>query len=88
MQEETKELYTFTTTAKDGSLLEMAVVDEFEYKNKNYVAACRVENDTVLDDGCFIFRCRLQQEEAVFEKISNAIEYQEIAEAYMAMEDQ
>ena len=37
MENEYREYATFHITAKDGSDVEMAVVDEFDFENKHYV---------------------------------------------------
>lgn len=86
MQEEFKEYITFTTTNKDGNEIEMAVVDEFEYEHKNYVAGALIEDNTINEDGLFIFRVKEAGEEIKVEKIANQTEYQKIAQAYMEME--
>ena len=87
MQQEFKEYATFTTTNKEGNEIEMAVVDEFEFEHKNYVVGALIEEDTIKEDGVFIFRVKEMTEEIKVEKISNPTEYQKIAQAYMEMED-
>lgn len=86
MQEEFKEYITFTTTNKDGNEIEMAVVDEFEFEHKNYVTGALIEDNTINEDGLFIFRVKEAGEEIKVEKITNQTEYQKIAQAYMEME--
>ena len=88
MQEEIKEYVTFTTTNKDGNEIEMAVIDEFEYEHKNYVVGALIENDTINEEGMFIFRLKESGEEIKVEKVSSQVDYQKIAQAYMEMEDQ
>ena len=51
MNEEFDEYIIFTVTDKDGNEVEMAVVDEFEYDHKEYVAAAQVEGDELIEDG-------------------------------------
>ena len=87
MQEEMREYATFTTTNKEGNEIEMAVIDEFEFEHKNYVVGALIEEDTVKEDGLFIFKVKEAKEEIVVEKISSQTEYQKIAEAYMEMEN-
>ena len=87
MQEEFKEYVTFTTTNKDGNEIEMAVIDEFEYEHKNYVVGALIEDNTINEDGLFIFRVKEMGEEIKVEKITNQTEYQKIAQAYMEIED-
>ena len=87
MQEEIKEYVTFTTTNKSGDEIEMAVMDEFEFEHKNYVVGALIEDDVINEEGLFIFRVKEMEEEIKVEKITNQVEYQKIAEAYMEMED-
>ena len=87
MQEEMREYATFTTTNKDGNEIEMAVIDEFEFEHKNYVVGALIEEDTVKEDGLFIFKVKEAKEEIIVEKIASQTEYQKIAEAYMEMEN-
>ena len=86
MQDELKEYTTFTTTNKDGEEIEIAVVDEFEFEHKNYVVGALIENDTVNEEGLFIFRVKVTKEDFIIEKITNKEDYQKIAQAYMEME--
>ncbi len=83
--EEFREYITFYTTTSDGIEVEMAVVDEFEYDNKDYVAAAVVEGDTINDDGVYIYRIKAGTDEFQVEKITNRIDYEQIAAAYMEM---
>ena len=87
MQEGFKEYVTFTTTNKDGNEIEMAVIDEFEFEHKNYVVGALIEDNTINEDGLFIFRVKEMGEEIKVEKITNQTEYQKIAQAYMEIED-
>ncbi len=87
MQEELKEYATFITTNKDGNEIEMAVMDEFEFEHKNYVVGALIEDDTIKDDGLFIFKVKEAGEEIKVEKITDAAAYQKIAQAYMEMEE-
>lgn len=87
MQQEFKEYATFTTTNKEGSEIEMAVMDEFEFEHKNYVVGALIEDDTINEEGLFIFKVKEMGDDIKVEKISNQIEYQKIAQAYMEMEE-
>ena len=51
MEEMMEEYVTFHVTAKDGSDVEMAVVDEFDYEEKHYVVGAVVKDDTIDDEG-------------------------------------
>ncbi len=85
MQEEIKEYNTFVTTNKEGEEIEMAVMDEFEYEHKNYVVGALIEDNTINEEGLFIFRVKEISDEIKVEKINNQEEYQKIAQAYMEM---
>lgn len=85
MEENLKEYVTFHVTAKDGSDIEMAVVDEFDFENKHYVAGAVIEGDTINEDGIYIYRCIVKGDDFVVEKITREFEYKKVAEAYMSM---
>lgn len=87
MQEEFKEYATFATTNKEGQEIEMAVMDEFEFEHKNYVVGALIEDNTINENGLFIFRVKELGDDIKVEKILNPTEYQKIAHAYMEMED-
>ncbi len=82
---DTQEYITFTVTTKDGAEVEMAVVDEFEFEKKHYVVGALIENETVKEDGFYIYRSVFKGEEFSVEKITNPADYQKIAEAYMKL---
>lgn len=87
MQDEVREYTTFVTTNKAGDEIELAVVDEFEYEHKTYVVGALIEDDAVNEDALFVFKLKEAEEEIIVEKITNADEYQKIAQAYMEMEN-
>ena len=82
-----EEFVTFTITAKDGSEVELAVVDEFEFEKKNYVVAAKVIGDEIDGEGSYIYRCHMTEDGFHPEKIANAVDYERIAKAYMEMEE-
>ncbi len=81
------EYVTFHVTSKEGTDVEMAVVDEFEYDHKQYVVGAVVEGDTILEDGLYIYRSIINGDEFTVEKIEKEEEYRKVAEAYMEMEE-
>ncbi|MCR4567207.1 MAG: DUF1292 domain-containing protein [Pseudobutyrivibrio sp.] len=85
MSEEFKEYITFMVKTKDGNEVEMAVIDQFEFENKGYVAAALVDGDTVSDQGCYIYRVKVGEDDFKVEKITNQIDYNRVAEAYLEM---
>lgn len=86
MAEEFEEYIIFTVTDSEGKEVEMAVVDEFDYNHRHYVAAALVEGDSISEDGMYIYRVKKTEDDFTVEKIESASEYKEIAEAYMEME--
>lgn len=88
MSAEIQEYITFHITARDGSDLEMAVVDEFDYKKKHYVAACVVKDDSIDVNEQYIYQAIIDGDDFKVVKITNAIDYQKIAEAYMQMDQE
>lgn len=87
MEKDFNEYVTFHVTAKDGSDVEMAVVDEFEYDHKQYVVGAVVEGDTILEDGLYIYRSIITGDDFIVEKIEKESDYKKIAEAYMEMDE-
>lgn len=81
-----EEFVTFFITAKDGSQVEMAVVDEFDFENKHYLVSAVIRDDEIVDDGRYIYRCVMKGDDFEVEKIAREFEYKRIAEAYMTME--
>lgn len=81
------EYVTFHVTSKEGTDIEMAVVDEFEYNHKQYVVGAVVEGDTILEDGLYIYRSIINGDDFTVEKIEKEDEYRKVAEAYMEMEE-
>ena len=48
------EYLTFHITTKDGTDVEMAVMDEFDFEDKHYVVGALIQDDTIVDDGRYI----------------------------------
>jgi len=86
MADEYNEYVTFTVTDKDGNEVELAVVDEFEFDHEEYVAAAVVEDDTIVEDGTYIYKVAKDSEEFQVEKITDAEKYAKVAEAYLNMD--
>ncbi len=80
-----KEFITFMITASEGTEVELAVVDEFSFENKNYVAAARVMDDTVSNEGVYIYKVK-DTEDFQVEKITNRVDYEKIVKAYEEMD--
>ena len=84
---ELQEYVTFKTTTKDGIEIEMAIVDEFDFEKKHYVAASVIKDDEVQTDGIYIYRCIIKGDDFKIEKITKQFEYKQVVEAYMNMEE-
>ena len=83
--DEFKEYATFTVTAASGEEVELAVVDEFEFEHKNYVAAARIIDETIDEEGLFLYRVKLGTDDFVAEKITDPAEYEKVSKAYMEL---
>lgn len=87
MEKEFDEYITFTVTTKDGSEVEMAVMDEFDFEGEHYVVGAVIKDDTIIDDGRYIYRSIIEGDSFSVEKIKREFDYKRIAEAYMAIEE-
>ena len=87
MENEYREYVTFHITTKDGSDVEMAVVDEFDFENKHYVVSAVVKDDIILDEGRYIYQSIVDGDDFTVEKIKREFDYNRIAKAYMEMEE-
>ncbi len=85
MENEFQEYVTFCVTAKDGTEVELAVVDEFDLEERHYVVGALVEEDTINDDGWYIYRSKIDGDDFEVEKIETEEEYEKIAQAYLEM---
>ncbi len=84
---EYNEYITFHVTAKDGTDVEMAVVDEFDFEEKHYVVGAVIQDDTILDDGRYIYESIIKGDDFTVEKIKREFDYNRIAKAYMDMDE-
>ena len=87
MENEFQEYVTFVVTTRDGSKAELAVVDEFEFENKQYVVGALIEGDVINDDARYIYEADVKDDELVVKKIAKEFDYNRIANAYLHMED-
>lgn len=87
MAEEYKEYATFTVTDKDGNQIELAVMDEFEFEKKSYVVGALIEGDTINEDGFYIYRAKVTEDDFQVEKITNKVDYERVVNAYLEMEE-
>lgn len=87
MENEFQEYVTFFITAKDGSEVELAVVDEFDFENEHYVVGAVVEGDTINDDARYIYLSELCGDDFTVKKIEKEFDYNRIANAYLHMDE-
>ena len=84
-ENEFQEYVTFTVTTKEGTEVEMAVVDEFDFKNKHYVVGALIEGDTINEDGMYIYKSVIEGDDFTVEKITSEVEYKQVTEAYLKL---
>lgn len=88
MEKDFNEYITFHVTSKDGADIELAVVDEFDFENKHYVVGAVVEDDTINEDGLYIYQSIIEGDDFKVEKIAREFDYKRIAKAYMEMDEE
>ena len=87
MEQGYQEYVTFEVTTKEGTVIEMAVVDEFDFEKEHYVVGAIIEGDTINDDGRYIYRSVMNGNDFTVEKIKKEFDYRRIAQAYMSIEE-
>lgn len=87
MENEFQEYVTFNVTTKDGSEVELAVVDEFDFEDQHYVVGALVEGDTINDEARYIYLSIIDGDDFTVKKIEKEFDYNRIANAYLHMED-
>ena len=87
MENEFQEYVTFHVTTRDGSEVEMAVVDEFDFEGKHYVVGALIEGDEINDEGRYIYESIIEDDDFTVKKITKEFDYNRIAQAYLHMED-
>jgi len=85
---ESMEYTIFTVTNKEGKEVELAVIDEFTFDGKNYVAGALVEGDEINMDGVYIYKVKDTKDGVTFAKITNSVEYRNVTEAYLEMSEE
>lgn len=88
MENNFEEYVTFHVTASDGSDVEMAVVDEFDFEDDHYVVGAVIKDDTIDDEGRYIYKSVIKGNTFTVEKIKREFDYKRIAEAYMNMDEE
>ena len=88
MENNFEEYITFHVTASDGSDVEMAVMDEFDFENEHYVVGAVIKDDTIDDEGRYIYKSVISGDTFTVEKIKREFDYKRIAEAYMSIDEE
>jgi len=88
MENNFEEYITFHVTASDGSDVEMAVMDEFDFEGDHYVVGAVIKDDTIDDEGRYIYKSIIKGDTFTVEKIKREFDYKRIAEAYMSMDEE
>ena len=83
-----EEYVTFQVTAQDGSEVEMAVVDEFDFEKKHYVAGAVVKDDVIDTEGIYIYEAIIEGDDFTVQQIKKDFDYRRIAKAYMEMDEE
>ena len=88
MSNEFEEYVTFHVTAKDGSDVEMAVVDEFDFEKKHYVVGSVVKDDVIDEEGIYIYESIVDGDDFTVQQIKRTFDYNRIARVYMALSEE
>ena len=87
MEKDYGEYVTFQVKAKDGTEVEMALMDEFDFEGKHYIVGAVIKDETIQEEGLYIYKCVMEKDGFKAEKITREFEYNRVVEAYMEMED-
>lgn len=79
-----EEYEIITIELRDGSQGEFAIVDRFEYKEKNYVVVAQVHDDEIDSEGRYIYLAQENGAEITVTELTADI-YAKVAEYYMSM---
>lgn len=83
IKNEFEEYVTFTTETSTGETVEMAVLMEFEFEDREYVATGLIKDDEI-QEGIYLYKVKNTEEFAV-EKLRNKFEYDKVSKAYLEM---
>ena len=87
MEQEFQEYVTFSVNTKDGTEVEMAVMDEFDFEEKHYVVGALIREDEIMDDGRYIYEAVVNGDDFSVKKIEKDFDYNRITQAYLHMEE-
>lgn len=79
-----EEYEIITIELRDGTEGEFAIVDRFSYKEKEYVVVARVVDDSIDEEGQYIYEAKEEGDEITVTEITEEI-YQKVAKYYMSL---
>lgn len=86
MNEETMELETILLPDEDGNEQEYAILDTFNFEERQYMVICEVEGDTIDDENAELLRYRVENEEIFLDSIEDDEEFNRAVAYYATME--
>lgn len=86
MNEETMELETILLPDEDGNEQEYAILDTFNFEERQYMVICQVEGDTIDDDNAELLRYHVEDGEIYLDSIEDDDEFNRAVAYYATME--
>lgn len=84
--EELMELETILLPNEDGTEQEYAILDTFNFEDRQYMVICEVEGDTVDDENAELLRYRVENEEIILDSIEDDDEFNRAVAFYATMD--
>lgn len=84
--EELMELETILLPDEDGNEQEYAILDTFNFEERQYMVICEVEGDTIDDENAELLRYRVENEEFFLDSIEDDDEFNRAVAFYATME--
>lgn len=84
--EELMELETILLPNEDGTEQEYAILDTFNFEERQYMVICEVDGDTVDDENAELLRYRVENEEIILDSIEDDDEFNRAVAFYATMD--
>lgn len=84
--EELMELETILLPDEDGNEQEYAILDTFNFEERQYMVICEVDGDTVDDENAELLRYRVENEEIILDSIEDDDEFNRAVAFYATMD--
>lgn len=84
--EELMELETILLPDEDGTEQEYAILDTFNFEERQYMVICEVDGDTVDDENAELLRYRVENEEIILDSIEDDDEFNRAVAFYATMD--